>query len=151
MRSVSWLPLCLLSLHHSHFLSPLPSPLLSLTPLSSSPLPTLLLPTSHSHPLPSLLHTLLIPPSPPPNSSLLFSTLFSPFSLTHFPEEKYGCEVCIIPVDFSEGHELYPRIAEQLQDLDIGVLGEVPSAISTIFFSKQLSARSTLHNYYLFQ
>ena len=27
-------------------------------------------------------------------------------------------------MDFSEGHEVYPRIAEELQDLDIGVLGK---------------------------
>ena len=39
-------------------------------------------------------------------------------------EEKYGRGVCIIPVDFSDGFEIYPQIAEKLQDLDIGVLGE---------------------------
>ena len=38
-------------------------------------------------------------------------------------EEKYGREVRIIPVDFSDGFEIYPQIAEKLQDLDIGVLG----------------------------
>ena len=37
-------------------------------------------------------------------------------------KEKYGREVRIIPVDFSEGPELYPHIAEELHDLDIGVL-----------------------------
>ena len=41
------------------------------------------------------------------------------------PEEKYGCEVRIIPVDFSDGHEIYPRIAEELQDLDIGILSQL--------------------------
>ena len=53
----------------------------------------------------------------------------SPLSLpsTPLPEEKYGCEVRIIPADFSEGHELYPRIAEELQDLDIGILGKPQS------------------------
>ena len=38
-------------------------------------------------------------------------------------EEKYGCEVVVIPIDFSDGMEIYPNIAEQLNDLDIGVLG----------------------------
>ena len=43
---------------------------------------------------------------------------------THTPtEEKYGREVVVIPVDFSDGMEIYPNIAEQLNDLDIGVLG----------------------------
>ena len=37
-------------------------------------------------------------------------------------EEKYGHEVVVIPVDFSDGMEIYPNIAEQLNDLDIGVL-----------------------------
>ena len=38
-------------------------------------------------------------------------------------EQKYNCEVVVIPVDFSDGMEIYPNIAEQLNDLDIGVLG----------------------------
>ena len=38
-------------------------------------------------------------------------------------EEKYGREVVVIPVDFSDGMEIYPNIAERLNDLDIGVLG----------------------------
>ena len=50
----------------------------------------------------------------------------TPFTL--LPEEKYGCEVRVIPVDFSDGQEIYPRIAEELQDLDIGILGKVPSS-----------------------
>ena len=61
----------------------------------------------------------LSPPLPPPIS---YSPL--PSVTAHIPEEKYGCEVRVIPVDFSEGHEIYPRIAEELQDLDIGVLGK---------------------------
>ena len=48
-----------------------------------------------------------------------------------FPEEKYSREVHIIPVDFSDGQEIYPRIAEELQDLDIGLLGKVPSFLVT--------------------
>ena len=61
---------------------------------------------------------------------LFFSLLSpSPPSLTalHPPEEKYSRDVRIIAVDFSDGPELYPRIAEELQDLDIGVLGKLPS------------------------
>ena len=41
-----------------------------------------------------------------------------------FTEQKYSREVCIIPVDFSDGMEIYPNLAEQLKDLDIGTLGE---------------------------
>jgi hypothetical protein len=38
--------------------------------------------------------------------------------------EKYGCEaVAIIPVDFSDGMEIYQNIAERLNDLDVGILG----------------------------
>ena len=40
-------------------------------------------------------------------------------------EEKYGHEVVVIPVDFSDGMEVYPNIAEQLKDLDIGVLSKL--------------------------
>ena len=39
-------------------------------------------------------------------------------------EEKYSREV-VIPVDFSDGLEIYPNIAEQLKDLDIGVLSKL--------------------------
>ena len=60
------------------------------------------------------------PPSPLPSSPLPPLVL----SLTSPTEEKYGREVRIIPVDFSDGSEIYPQIAENLQDLDIGVLGE---------------------------
>ena len=38
-------------------------------------------------------------------------------------EEKYGHEIVVIPVDFSDGIEIYPNIAERLNDLDIDVLG----------------------------
>ncbi|CAI8013413.1 Inactive hydroxysteroid dehydrogenase-like protein 1 [Geodia barretti] len=38
--------------------------------------------------------------------------------------KKYGVEVRIIPVDFSSGAEIYPEIKKQLQDLEIGLLGE---------------------------
>ena len=48
-----------------------------------------------------------LPPSLPPSS----------------PGEKYGREVRVIAVDFSEGQEIYPQLEEQLRDLDIGVLG----------------------------
>ena len=38
-------------------------------------------------------------------------------------EEKYGREVVVISVDYSDGMDIYPNIAEQLNDLDIGILG----------------------------
>ena len=39
-------------------------------------------------------------------------------------EQKYGREVRIISVDFSGGMDIYPNLAEQLQDLDIGILSK---------------------------
>ena len=41
-------------------------------------------------------------------------------------EEKYKRDVVVIPVDFSDGLKIYPSIAEQLKDLDIGVLSKCP-------------------------
>jgi 17beta-estradiol 17-dehydrogenase / very-long-chain 3-oxoacyl-CoA reductase len=35
---------------------------------------------------------------------------------------KYSVEVMVIAVDFSSGQEIYPQLAQQLKDLDIGVL-----------------------------
>ena len=41
-----------------------------------------------------------------------------------FAGAKYSeREVRVTPVDFSKGGEIYPDIAEELKDLDIGVLG----------------------------
>ena len=37
---------------------------------------------------------------------------------------QYGREVLVIPVDFTEGQQVYDGIAKQLADLDIGVLGK---------------------------
>ena len=41
-----------------------------------------------------------------------------------FVEEKYHREVVVIPVDFSDGLEIYPNIAKQLQDLEVGILSK---------------------------
>ena len=41
-----------------------------------------------------------------------------------FTEEKYHREVIVIPVDLSDGLKIYPNIAEQLKDLDIGILSK---------------------------
>ena len=43
---------------------------------------------------------------------------------THHIEQQYGREVRIISADFSGGMEIYPNLAEQLQDLDIGILSK---------------------------
>ncbi len=41
-------------------------------------------------------------------------------------ENEYGRDTLVIPVDFSTGGvNFYEGIAEQLKDLDIGVLGNV--------------------------
>ena len=37
-------------------------------------------------------------------------------------EKLYNREVRIIVADYTRGQEVYPQIAEQLQDLDIGIL-----------------------------
>ena len=42
-------------------------------------------------------------------------------------KEKHGRKTLVIPVDFSAGQAIYPAIAEQLRNLDIGVLGVYPS------------------------
>ena len=78
----------------------------------------------------SFYHTPSLPYSLLP-LNLLFSLSSLTPSLSPFPEEKYSCEVRIIPVDFSDGQEIYPRIAEELQDLDIGLLGKVPPFLVT--------------------
>ena len=42
----------------------------------------------------------------------------------YFAEEKYGRDTRVIPVDFSDGVEIYSQLAEELSSLDIGVLGK---------------------------
>jgi 17beta-estradiol 17-dehydrogenase / very-long-chain 3-oxoacyl-CoA reductase len=37
-------------------------------------------------------------------------------------KSKYSVEVRVVPVDFLSGQEVYPLIAQQLQDMDIGIL-----------------------------
>jgi len=65
-------------------------------------------------------------------------------------EEKYGSEVHIIPVDFSDGFEIYAQIAEKLQDLDIGVLGEelvspgIHGAVCLIYLSAQSAQKDVI-------
>ena len=62
--------------------------------------------------------------------------------LTHaLTEEKYKREVVVIPIDFSDGMEIYPNIAEQLKDLDIGVLS---MSFTNVFI------KSVYHNCHLF-
>ena len=54
----------------------------------------------------------------------------SKWGLTEYPAsvrysgEKYRCQVKVIVVDFYDGQDVYPRIAEELKDLEIGVLGK---------------------------
>ena len=38
-------------------------------------------------------------------------------------EETYGRDCLVIPVDFSDGLEIYDAISEKIKDLSIGVLG----------------------------
>ena len=40
------------------------------------------------------------------------------------PEEKFGRDTRVIPVDFSGGYEIYEPLAKELSSLDIGVLSE---------------------------
>jgi len=61
------------------------------------------------------------PHTPPPH----IPTPSHPHTFTLLcTEEKYSREVHIITVDFSDGLEIYPQIMENLQDLNIGILGE---------------------------
>ena len=38
--------------------------------------------------------------------------------------ERYGREVRVIPVDFSDGQSVYADIQAEISDLDVAVLGE---------------------------
>ena len=42
----------------------------------------------------------------------------------HISEERFGREVLVISVDFSEGMAVYPNLAKKLQKLDIGILSK---------------------------
>ena len=44
-------------------------------------------------------------------------------------KEKHGRKTLVVPVDFSAGQAIYPAIAEQLRNLDIGVLGVLSAAL----------------------
>ncbi|XP_052313012.1 inactive hydroxysteroid dehydrogenase-like protein 1 [Oncorhynchus keta] len=44
-------------------------------------------------------------------------------------ESQHGLQTQIIQTDFTEGHDIYPAIAEALRDLDIGILGREPMAM----------------------
>ncbi len=51
--------------------------------------------------------------------------LYTHTHTTHSTEARYaGREVRVVPVDFSQGAEIFPQIAESVQDLDIGILGQ---------------------------
>ena len=39
-------------------------------------------------------------------------------------ERFYNREVRIVSVDFSQAQVVYPNIAEQIRDIDVGILGE---------------------------
>ena len=49
------------------------------------------------------------------------------FSLIHYnillSEKKYGRDIRVISVDFSKGLRNFSKLAEQLQGLDVGILG----------------------------
>ena len=49
----------------------------------------------------------------------------------YHPEEKYGHEVRVIPVDFTDGQSVYPQIEEKLKDLNIGILGGFQNSLQT--------------------
>ena len=67
-----------------------------------------------------------------------------------FTGDKYQREVRIISVDFSLGQEIYPKIAEELKDLDIGVLGEfVGSLAFEMTWPRLLYTWSSLDESYL--
>ena len=68
----------------------------------------------------------IFPSLPPlPSFTHIIRTHTHTFIHLMVAEEKYKREVVVIPVDFSDGLEIYPNIAEQLKDLDIGVLSKL--------------------------
>ena len=74
----------------------------------------------------SLLQTYLLSDPTPTHHAYTHTHTHTHLRLTHtLTEEKYKREVVVIPVDFSDGMDICPNIAEQLQDLDIGVLSKL--------------------------
>ena len=49
----------------------------------------------------------------------------------------------MIPVDFTRGQEVYPQIAEELKELDIGVLGEFFSNIFILLYKRSVQKKCT--------
>lgn len=49
--------------------------------------------------------------------------VYNGYACLCFSENKYNREVRIVVVDFTDGQEVYPRMAEELKDMDIGILG----------------------------
>lgn len=57
-------------------------------------------------------------------------------------ESQHGRQTRIIQADFTEGHQIYPAIAEDLKDLEIGILGN----LTTMFPSVQcIDIKNILH------
>ena len=66
-----------------------------------------------------------LPPTPAPYVLVRTHQMITCLCMHVLTEEKYHREVVVIPVDFSDGLEIYPNIAEQLKDLDIGILSKL--------------------------
>lgn len=63
---------------------------------------------------------------------------------SHFVSgEEHKRETLVIPVDFSCGYDIYEQLTEQLQGLDIGVLGMV-NGRCILSLSTQLQAQYAL-------
>ena len=64
------------------------------------------------------------------------------FSLCNYPNAgELGRESRVIPIDFSDGLEIYKELPKELSDLDIGVLGESLHVYAT-YISATVIARS---------
>ena len=58
-------------------------------------------------------------------------------------EERHKKKVLVMPIDFSSGLEVYHEISQQLQELDVGILGKLCNVFGfmlvTIFCNYHLS------------
>uniref|UniRef100_A0A3B3ZFP7 Uncharacterized protein n=1 Tax=Periophthalmus magnuspinnatus TaxID=409849 RepID=A0A3B3ZFP7_9GOBI len=51
--------------------------------------------------------------------------------------EIYGRKTCTIRVDFTDGHIIYPKIANVLKDLEVGILGmSVSDTLKVLYYTK---------------
>lgn len=81
-------------------------------------------------------------------------SISSPNIPVHPAEDRFGRETRTVQVDFTEGQSIYPVVAEQLEGLEVGILGKhIEEAIKSLEFWRNearqrvsLSLISTVNN-----